>query len=569
MEDLCFDNKRMLLYRPTLDRIQVEHLKESIPESPWADEMDNAMRGYNPDSLSVINKVQTQAGICLSYRCQLNCRYCSYSSTTESNYSANPDDIMAFVGHICRNYQIKKLLTGLTGKLTFFFTGGGEPTFDWKLFCEVTEKIKDICHRNQIPVQLELTTNGMIDAWQTDYICKYFDAVMLSYDGLPDIQNRNRRTAGGKGSYEKVFETAQRFCRKNIPVTIRSTICQEDFPRMKEMVDAISSWEYPPSRWSILPVIAEGRALDNPEILGIQNGKEGNFTEYYLELLDYIRHKKLPFEVETSFFPTGIAVMFCGSIYAKCLWYLPDNSIVTCLEAKDNFAKVGHIKDGKVTLYPSYSDPLAKMAFSNLEACRDCIAFPFCKGGCPLKSLRHDSAAIAERDWECRMIRSFWKHIFSEVMSGRSCFGWTGRPIIMDGIKIGDAYLILKEEELSKNKKNDMKELDPQMQERKRTVHISIGDFPTEKNVLTPNPASFPQIRYENQLLVLQTNERKIVELNSSAEAVWNMALSGITDINEMVNCLIERYALPEEKRSHLLDQVEKSVESLHTHKLL
>jgi radical SAM protein with 4Fe4S-binding SPASM domain len=352
-------------------------------------------------------------------------------------------DIFAFAKTIARNYQIRKLLTGTSEKLKFYFTGGGEPTFNWILFTEVVSAVKDLCVRNQIDYQFELTTNGMLKKEYISFIINNFNSVMVSFDGLPDIQNHNRKTANGENTAEIVVTSIKALCNSELDVTIRSTIWQRDFTELRRMADYISE-NFPKSiEWSLLPVIATGRALTCNET-PIFDAEEYDFFSYYMDLLEYKNKTHPNLKIGTSFFPYDLSAIFCGSMYAKCLWYMPDNKIISCIESREFKAEIGYIKEEHVYFHKEYTDPLANMTAERFIKCKDCVAYRFCKGNCPLKFLRDDPQAIQTLKWECSMIRKYWTYIIEKAIKGETTFGWCAKPTVVEGIPEGKVLLLQK-----------------------------------------------------------------------------------------------------------------------------
>ena len=85
------------------------------------------------------------------------------------------EDVKVFIRDIVRRRTIKKLITQKDDPLEIELTGGGEPTYNWELFCESIRFIKGLCKENRIPVQLRLTTNGMISENQADFVAANID----------------------------------------------------------------------------------------------------------------------------------------------------------------------------------------------------------------------------------------------------------------------------------------------------------------------------------------------------------------------------------------------------------
>lgn len=144
LEEYIYDSERMILYRNSLEQEKIDLLRELYKTNIYYDEIYDRWLS-SLDSLSYKNHLNTQFGICLTYNCQLRCTYCGYSSQENNTTSLTLTDIEAFTIHIIKNIKIKKMLYNIQDKLKVFFTGGGEPTYDWLVFKSVIEMIEHKC----------------------------------------------------------------------------------------------------------------------------------------------------------------------------------------------------------------------------------------------------------------------------------------------------------------------------------------------------------------------------------------------------------------------------------------
>lgn len=111
---------------------------------------------------------------------------------------------------------------------------------------------------------------------------------------------------------------------------------------------------------------------------------------------------------------------------------MPDKTINSCIEAEKYRNDIGCIKENKVIFYEQYYDSHLDEVKRSFTSCRGCIAYRFCKDGCPLKSIRDRDNHTTYKVYECNMVKRYWKYVFEEVLSGRECFGWRVEPINND-----------------------------------------------------------------------------------------------------------------------------------------
>src|SRR5699024_1788038 len=109
---------------------------------------------------------------------------------------------------------------------------------------------------------------------QCDFLVEHFSTIMVSYDGMPSIQNKNRTTVHKIGTSAVVERSIERFSESEVDLTIRTTIWQDDFQHMTEMADYILGKFNGNFEWSIRPIIPVGRALKKV------NAEQSKLKEY-------------------------------------------------------------------------------------------------------------------------------------------------------------------------------------------------------------------------------------------------------------------------------------------------
>jgi len=346
------------------------------------------------------------------------------------------EDVMAFINDVMKRWTVNKLLGKTEESLTVALTGNGEPTYNWDLFTNAVLQIRQKCLDNNIPLNLRITTNGLLEASQRIFIAEQCDSVMVSYDGIPEIQERNRRCIHGSRTSESVEETIHFFKKTSIRLTIRTTIWQSDFHRLKEMADYIFGNFGTTMEWSILPVIPTGRALHRVR-KEHETLRESDFLAPYLDTVEYAKDKYGSVNITTPIFQDIVNAFYCGaiSIFCSCPWLLPDKTIITCIESCDIKTTIGKVEEKGVFYFEKCADPLFKVYQQKFDECRTCIAYRFCKGGCPVRHLMNRNARTTMDDWECIMIQKYWTYIFENVLEAKECLGWCVKPIEMDRLE--------------------------------------------------------------------------------------------------------------------------------------
>lgn len=121
IDDYIFDRDRMIFYPKRISDKDVNNIKEAIPANDQVHLLKESMSKVDFNKLSARNKLQTSAGICLTYKCQLRCNYCSFSSNESNSLELSLHEIEKFVHYLIKNIKIKKLISGEENVLKLFF----------------------------------------------------------------------------------------------------------------------------------------------------------------------------------------------------------------------------------------------------------------------------------------------------------------------------------------------------------------------------------------------------------------------------------------------------------------
>ena len=444
INNYLFDSQRLIFYPKDLSQSDVERINSVIVANDNYETLSSELCKLDADNLNARYSLPTTAGICLTYKCQLKCNYCSFESNSDG-MELDIQSIHTFVNFLIRNVLVKKIATKKTDPLTIYFTGGGEPTFNWELFEGTVEYIKNKCIEKGINYYLHLTTNGVLNDNQVDYIAHNFSSIMVSFDGSPTVQDTNRKANGVFRTSQIVSKTLLKLDELNAPYTIRTTIWQHDFDKMYEMVDYIYSNFKNNKGWSVSPILVTGRAVENTNDEYL-NEERYNFIECFVSAADYAKNKYMANNMSIKLFPNSQTDILCGSCYIANPWLLPDKTICTCLEGKNNIPVIGYINNGRVVLLEKYEDKLLKEYRKRFmsTSCNKCIAFRFCRSGCPLKFIEDEYSGKEYSSWVCHMTRFYWIYVFQQVLSGKKVFGWSVKQINNNKIKDLSVYKLVR-----------------------------------------------------------------------------------------------------------------------------
>lgn len=444
--DYIYDSSRLVLYRKDLGSEAVHAIEDLVPEEDENVPVVQKLSVMNPDNVSYQTIFITRAGLCLNFNCNLRCVYCSDSSR-EGNQSLSLNHVDIFIGEVMKRWKIRRVLDGEQGdkELYVFISGGGEPAYDEGLLKSTLRLLREKSEKTGIPINISITTNGVYDDNVRQMIAGNCNRIMVSYDGLPAIQNRNRRTAEGTTTNDVVEDSIRFFINKSPrPITIRTTIWPEDISQLRAMADYVFR-RFPGNFvWSLFPVNPFGRALG--QMRKCNDDVSHDFASGFVDVVNYVKRTFDSDAVETSFFDTSTNPFFCGglSCSVKTPWLLPGGTVVACLETGGR-APFASVASGQFKLTDLKTDRLLAMMQRKLVECRNCLVYKFCKGGCPAMHISNEENGIVGLPWSCKMYIRYAEIMLKTLSAGKDFLGWRPLPISLECLSSGDAYRLVKE----------------------------------------------------------------------------------------------------------------------------
>ncbi len=161
---------------------------------------------YIDPALAVIKNAPIKA-LCLhvSHDCNLRCSYC-FASTGDFGTGRR---IMPFeTARRAIDFVVARSGKRRNIEVDFF---GGEPLMAMDTVKRTVEYARSIEKTAGKNFRFTITTNGMLLTDENiDYINREMSNAVLSLDGRPQVNDRNRRTVGGQGSYDRIVPKFQK-----------------------------------------------------------------------------------------------------------------------------------------------------------------------------------------------------------------------------------------------------------------------------------------------------------------------------------------------------------------------
>lgn len=327
--------------------------------------------------------------------CNIACAYCNFGSGPAGG-SMDPAvatvaiDWMA--GHVCR--QGRDVLD-----IHFF---GGEPFVARDIVEIAVHHARLRARESGLVPHLEVSTNGVLDEASVEFAGDYFDAVVLSCDGMREMQDRQRPARNGGGTFEAVLRTAQALSRAPAKLCIRCCVTSQSVALMEEtgrwfcevLQPAVINFE------TLRPTdesTAAGLAPPDPYVFARQWERTRAIVERHgIEAVYAAAVVDTPVN---SFCPLG----------RDSLIVAPDGTIVSCYlppaewEACGLDLAVGAFgADGTVRIDQRSMQRVRRLAVDK-SGCRTCFCRWHCAGGCHVR--RACAAGGSGRDAFCLQTR--------------------------------------------------------------------------------------------------------------------------------------------------------------------
>jgi uncharacterized protein len=211
----------------------------------------------------------TAITLLLTTACNLRCNYCYASAGETALKFMSLETAKRGIDFIAANAAKKNFIAKYAGQpgvteIHVAYHGGGEPTAHWSVLTESFAYAQQKAQAIGLRVKGNMTSNGVLrDDKKIDWIIANLDKVMISFDGLPTIQDKQRLTAGGRGSSEAVMQTLRRFDAANYPYTLRITATEAFLDQLPEAVAFIGE-HFKPQSIHVEPAYLIGRGQQAP-----------------------------------------------------------------------------------------------------------------------------------------------------------------------------------------------------------------------------------------------------------------------------------------------------------------
>lgn len=336
---------------------------------------------YVDKSLAIVKNAPVKA-LCLhvSHDCNLRCKYC-FASTGDFGTGRLIMDFETAKHAI--DFVVEKSGTRRNIEVDFF---GGEPLMAMDTVKKCVEYARSIEDEKGKNFRFTITTNGvLLDDENIEYINREMSNCVLSLDGRREINDRNRLTVNGKGSYDMIVPRFKKLIDardKSLDYYVRGTFTRDN---LDFAADVLHIADLGIDSISVEPVVASSdapyclREEDLPEIF-----------EEYKKLAAVMTQRKdfsfFHFNVDLSQGPCVIKrLRGCGA-GSEYVAVTPEGNIYPCHQFVGNpDYLIGNVHEG--TFDMDISDRFSALNIYTREDCQSCWARFYCSGGCSASNL--------------------------------------------------------------------------------------------------------------------------------------------------------------------------------------
>jgi len=375
---LAFDLRTRTLDRVSALPTTAAPTESATPTEGYTNDFGKAWRGFRSLMLLVAR------------RCNLECIYC-YASAAPSG----PLMTEQIALDATETYFADK-----PKKPNVIFHGGGEPTLNMPVIEAVCARSRELAPT----CTFGLTTNGTAPAHVFEWLMQQKFNILLSWDGPPDVQNRNRPFVGGKPSSDRLERTAALLASRKYPFTVQTTItATTDVART---IGYFAKHSVPSIK--LEPLFPHGRNYGTDEQPDVLPPTADDLVRVVIEALDAcmvygIEVKSTSFNIDGL--PAWHGLTYCGNACGRTMVVTHEGHLTACNEVADCADPLSKAfffggqsnPGGPWTVDGNRLQPLLKRHVNALPDCSRCPARLSCGGGCAVKAVR-SSGSLSGRD---------------------------------------------------------------------------------------------------------------------------------------------------------------------------
>lgn len=341
--------------------------------------------------------------LCLhvAHTCNLSCSYCFAS---QGKYHGERSVMSFEVGKAALDFLVANSGSHRNLEVDFF---GGEPLCNWQVVKDLVAYARSIEKEKNKNFRFTLTTNGvLVDDEVIEFANREMHNVVLSLDGRPEVNDRFRVDAAGRGSYDTIVPKFKKFAaergEKNYYMRGTYTHYNTDFVN-----DIIHMADLGFTQLSMEPVVC---SPDDPCAL-TEEDLPVLFEQYERLAGEMLKRRRegRPFEFYHYMIDLGHGpciykrIAGCGS-GTEYLAVTPWGELFPCHQfVGDEKYSMGNVWDGVTNT--SLRDEFKMCNAYSRPECRDCWAKLYCSGGCAANAYHATGSIDGVYEYGCKLFK--------------------------------------------------------------------------------------------------------------------------------------------------------------------
>jgi uncharacterized protein len=385
-----------LVPEPVMEALRELGLVRREPDAPAAPQATRDPAGpKSKPEFSVCN-----LGLFVAQQCNMRCVYC-YGGAGEYGDKGLMDEPTArrAVDWLIAN-------SGAAGKINIGFFGG-EPLLAFPLIAKVVAYARQKAGEAGKQVSFNMTTNGtLITEEIADFLAREEILPLVSYDGPPEVQNRQRPFKDGSGSHDTVAANVTRLLRRIPSLACRATLVGDPDPA--EIVGAAKRAGFASCFISpASPAVLSGTPAPGGDAQASADASRRMIAFYraeFAKLLASIRERALDKRCLPALLPqmTGLVnrqKRHHGCGVGKGIAAVTTNGdVYPC----HRFAGLEFMRQGNIAGYRAGAcNDYHRRVVDSLPVCRACWARYLCGGGCLYHNLATTGDILRPPEADC------------------------------------------------------------------------------------------------------------------------------------------------------------------------
>lgn len=365
---------------------------------------------YSKDIYRPVYEAKTKnppvKALCLhmAHDCDLRCRYCfAGTGAFHGERSLMSEEVAKkAIDFVIENSQNRRNI-----EIDFF---GGEPMLNFDVVKSTVEYAEKEGEKHGKTFRFTITTNGnIINEEQVEYINKHMSNIVLSCDGRKEVNDKNRKTSDGKGTYDIIIDKFKSIAesRNQNNYYIRGTFTRDNLDFAND-VTHLASLGF--KQISVEPV-----ALPENSPLSIKKEHlKEIFSEYERLAEEIIRREKdgndafnfFHFMIDLDNGPCALKrISGCGA-GCEYLAVTPSGDIYPCHQfAGEKEYLMGNVLKDKKPQNDELKEKFKVRDIYHIKGCDSCFAKFYCSGGCAANSAHFENDLYSPYEIGCEMQR--------------------------------------------------------------------------------------------------------------------------------------------------------------------